>query len=113
MTHDGSDSVLRSELKNDNLISGKLFFGKDSNVSVKNVDIHLVGIPNVIATITPELVDGGAKFEFKIDSRARAGEYTVTWNILISGKESTIINQFVISSDVIDRTIPVELVHLS
>lgn len=100
------------EISVSNLIIGKLKFDKDDNVKVKNVEIFLEGIDDVIAEIEVTDEEFGASFNYIIDSRARAGQYNVVWNVIADGIEIKVHNSFVISSDNIDRTLPVELQHL-
>ncbi len=113
---DGSEMIPlgeRGEIKVSNVIHGFLPFDKDSNVTIKNVDIFLEGIDTALSTIEPVIDVDGARFEFSIDSIARAGSYKIVWNVFISGKESKVINNFSINSDSIDRTLPLELQHLA
>lgn len=103
----------RGQIKVSNVIHGFLPFDKKSNVKISNVQIFLVGIDQALSTIEPTVDVDGARFEFSIDSIARAGVYNVVWNVFISGKESKVINSFTINSDSIDRTLPLELQHLA
>ncbi len=103
----------RGQVKVSNVIHGFLPFDKDSNVTVKNIEITLEGVDQILSTIEPTVDVDGAKFEFIIDSIARAGLYTIVWNIFISGKASKVINNFAINSDSIDRSLPLELQHLA
>ena len=95
-----------------NLITGKLTFGKDDNVKVKNVEIFLEGIPDVIVEIEVVEEDFGASFTYIIDARARAGTYKVVWNVIVDGEEFKVFNSFIINADNMDRTLPMELQHL-
>lgn len=101
------------EIKVSNLITGKLKFDKDDNVEVKTIEIFLVGIDEVIAELDATEETFGASFSYVIDSRSRAGEYKVVWNIIVDGAETKVFNSFIISSDSIDRTLPLELQHLA
>ena len=101
------------EIKVSSLITGKLKFNKDDNVKVKTIEIFLVGIDEVIAEIDSVEESFGASFSYVIDSRSRAGEYKVVWNVIVDGKETKVFNNFIISSDNIDRTLPLELQHLA
>ena len=101
------------EISVNSLILGTLKFDKEDNVQVKNVEIFLEGIPEVIAEIEVVEEDFGASFSYIIDSRARAGQYRVVWNVVVDGVETKVFNSFVINSDNIDRTLPIELQHLA
>ena len=103
----------RGQVKVSNVIHGFLPFDKDSNVTVKNIEITLEGVDQILSTIEPTVDVDGAKFEFIIDSIARAGLYKIVWNVFISGKASKVINNFAINSDSIDRSLPLELQHLA
>lgn len=103
----------RGQIKVSNVIHGFLPFNKDSKTTVKNVDIFLEGIEQSIAQIDPTIEEDGARFELIIDAIARAGNYKIVWNAFVSGKETKVINNFVINSDSIDRTLPLELQHLT
>ncbi len=94
------------------LITGKLTFDKDDNVKVKNVEIFLEGIPDVIVEIEVVEEDFGASFTYVIDARARAGTYKVIWNVIVDGEEFKVFNSFIINADNMDRTLPMELQHL-
>ena len=67
----------------------------------------------MIAEIEVVEEDFGASFSYIIDSRARAGQYRVVWNVIVDGVETKVLNSFVINSDNIDRTLPIELQHLA
>ena len=94
------------------LITGKLTFDKDDNVKVKNVEIFLEGISDVIVEIEVVEEDFGASFTYIIDARARAGTYKVVWNVIVDGEEFKVFNSFIINADNMDRTLPMELQHL-
>ncbi len=100
------------EITVSNLIIGKLKFDINDNIKVKNVEIFLEGIDDVIAEIEVTDEEFGASFSYIIDSRARAGQYNVVWNVIADSVEIKVHNSFVISADNIDRTLPVELQHL-
>ena len=100
------------EITVSNLITGKLTFNEEDNVKVKNVEIFLEGIPDVIVEIEVTKEDFGASFTYIIDARARAGTYKVVWNVIVDGEELKVFNSFIISADNIDRTLPMELQHL-
>ena len=99
------------EISVSNIIRGVITFDK-KNVKVKNVEIFLEGIKEVIAEVPAVDQEFGASFSHIIDARARAGEYRVAWNLLVDNVETQMFKQFIISSDSIDRTLPVELQHL-
>jgi len=101
------------EIKVNSLVVGTLKFDKEDNVQVENVEIFLEGIPEVIAEVEVIEEDFGASFSYIIDSRARAGQYRVVWNVIVDGVETKVFNSFVINSDNIDRTLPIELQHLA
>ena len=101
------------EIKVSNLITGKLKFDKNDNVEVKIIEIFLIGIDEVIAEVDSIEESFGASFNYVIDSRSRAGEYKVIWNVIVDGVETKVFNSFIISSDNIDRTLPLELQHLA
>lgn len=101
------------EISVNSLILGTLKFDKEDNVQVKNVEIFLEGISEVIAEIEVVEEDFGASFSYIINSRARAGQYRVVWNVVVDGVETKVFNSFVINSDNIDRTLPIELQHLA
>jgi len=103
----------QGQIKVSNVIHGFLPFNKDSNVAVKDVNIFLEGIEQPIAAVDVVIDVDGARFEFVIDSIARAGMYRIVWNTFISGLASKVINNFSINADSIDRTLPLELQHLS
>jgi len=102
----------RGQIKVSNVIHGFLPFNKESNIAVKDVSIFLEGIEQSIATVDVVIDEDGARFEFTIDSIARAGMYRIVWNTFISGVESKVTNNFSINSDSIDRSLPLELQHL-
>lgn len=97
----------------DNLITGELFFSEKDDILVKNIEIYLVGIDVPLVTLEPEKTEFGAKFGYVLDSRARVGEYSVVWNITITGKDDRVVDKFFIGDDNIDRTLPLELQHLA
>jgi len=94
------------------LIIGELIFNEDDNIEVKNVEIFLEGIPDVIVEIDVIKEEFGASFSYVIDARARAGTYKVVWNVIVDSESLKVFNSFIISADDIDRTLPVELQHL-
>ncbi len=102
-----------SSIKNNNFITGELKLDKDSKMEVKIVEIYLEDIKEPIAEIETQSFEGGVRFEYLIESRARVGNYTVVWISSISGKKSKIFDNFIIGDDNIDRTLPLELQHLS
>ena len=99
------------EISVSNMIRGVIEFDK-KNVQVKNVEVFLEGIKEVIAEVSAVDQEFGASFSHVIDARARAGEYRVVWNLLVDNIETQMSKNFIISSDSIDRTLPVELQHL-
>ena len=101
-----------SRINSKNLVSGELLFNKKDNLDVKNVDIFLKGIDVPIITLLVDKSEDSAKFNYLIDTRASAGEYSVVWNIMANGVETKVIDKFFIGHDDIDRTLPLELQHL-
>lgn len=113
MPHDDAVPIgNRSSITVANLIKGKLPF-TDKNISVKSIDIFLIGITEPIVSLVPKETEFGVEFEYIISARARNGEYTVVWNAVISGKDTRIFDKFIISDDTIDRTLPPELQFLT
>ncbi len=102
-----------SKIQNNNLITGELLLSEDSKMKVNKVEIFLEDIKEPIAEIETETFDGGVKFQYLIDSRARVGKYSVVWMGSISGKESKIFDNLSMGDDNIDRTLHLELHHLS
>lgn len=102
-----------SKIINRNLITGELVFTDEDKVVVKNIEIFLKGIDVPIVILEAVKTDFGAKFDYIIDSRASAGEYTVVWNVTVDGQDTRAVNNFLISDDNIDRTLPLELQHLA
>ncbi len=105
-------SLNHGEIFVSNLITGKLKFDKDNDTAVKNVEIFLEGIDDIIAEVEVTDEEFGASFSYIIDSRARAGQYNAIWNVTADGVEIKVQNSFMISADNIDRTLPVELQYL-
>lgn len=101
------------EISVSSLITGKFKFNKEDNIKIKTVEIFLEGITEVIAEIDAVEEDFGVSFTYIIDARARAGQYRVVWNLIVDGIETKVENNFVINSDDIDRTLPIELQHLA
>lgn len=101
-----------SRIISKNMITGELMFDINSDVVVENVDIFLESIDVPIVTLNTQETDFGAKFDYVIDSRASVGNYVVIWNLLVSGQEVKEFDRFMISTDDIDRTLPLELQHL-
>jgi len=112
---DGSEMIPLGERENiciGNSIHGSLSFSKDSNVILEKVQLFVIGIKEPIMDIDVKIDDFGASFDIILNNKARAGEYQVVWNTKISGRESNVISKFSIS-DNIDRTLPIELQHLT
>ena len=102
----------RGEIKVGNSIHGSLSFSKDSNIVLEKVQLFVMGIEEPVMDIDVLIDDAGASFDIILNNKARAGEYQVVWSTKISGKESNVITKFSIG-DNIDRTLPIELQHLS
>jgi len=101
-----------SRIHSKNLISGELLFSKEDKLIIQTVDIFLKGIDVPIITLQVDKAEDSAKFNYLIDTRASAGEYSVVWNIMANGTPTKIIDKFFIAHDDIDRTLPLELQHL-
>jgi len=102
----------RSEISVSNLIRGNLNFDISDNIVVRSVEIFLIGVDEAIVELEVTDEEFGASFLYEITARNRVGNYKVVWNVLVSGKEIKVFNDFVISGDEIDRTLPLELQHL-
>lgn len=102
----------RSEIQVSNLVSGNLRYDKDSNMTIKSIQFFMEGIEEPIGEVQPTEEEFGASFSYIMGNRARAGTYTAVWNTEISDKPAKIASTFVVNDD-IDRTIPIELQHLS
>lgn len=94
------------------LVTGELYYVKDSNLIIKNVDVFLKDYGKSIATIIPVITENKATFEYRIDSIAKVGYYLISWNLEISGKPVIVNDKFTIYSDTIDRTLPMEMQYL-
>lgn len=106
--------MVESTITNSNIIKGRLLFDANSKVIIKDVEILLIGMASPIVIITElDKTESSALFSHTIEAQARAGDYKVTWNISINGIDTEIIDGFTINGDGIDRTIPMELRHLS
>ena len=112
---DGSEMIplgKRGNICIGNSIHGSLSFNKDSNIILEKVQLFVMGIKEPVMDIDVVIDDAGASFDIILNSRARAGEYKVVWNTKISGKESNVTNTFTLG-DELDRTLPIELQHLT
>ena len=97
---------MESTLTSRQVIEGKLQIA-DKAVVIKNVDVFFEG--SLFTTIP---VNDGV-FQIEITERFENGNYEVKWNVTINGKESLVIDSFVVSNSKIDPSLPVDLQQLA
>lgn len=108
-----TESVGKGEIKVGSFIHGQLNYNKDSNVFVKSIQIFLAGTKEAIATVSPTVNDQGASFQYVIEAQSRTGDYKAVWQVYNEGKEANVMTEFTIDADGLDRTLPIELQHLT